>query len=208
VGEQHGSPKGSNLAVKVAVGGAILVAAVGIGLVMMQGGNDDRPPIIVRNGSLIFDGGEPTHPEKWKEWSKDAFLGEWKPKHDDGNPVQRFQVTFEGLTSTSSCSSTTVLTGEDVRIEYSNPTGTETTRIRLRIRKKDVFGKPEPKIAPGSVTLTSAPASGSTPPTLTYADNAQGWISKVTVSGTECSFNQPTSEAARTAFRVRIVPVP
>ena len=42
------------------------------------------------------------------------------------------------------------------------------------------------------------------PPTIAYEDNAHGWISKVTVGGTVCTFTPTTEE--RLAFQVRIQP--
>jgi len=185
--------------------GAALLVALGSALLLAKGAEeDDRAPIIVRNGSLIFDGGEGTTTHSW---SKDAFLGEWKPnQHAKG--VHTLEVTFAAVTSPSACATST-MKGKDVLIDYRvSPTGPPSAVMRVHLRKKHLIGKREPKIDPNGKQMTLVENTGGTPapPKLVYEDRAPGWISKVTVDGAACEFVQPPNEAARLAFRVKIQP--
>jgi hypothetical protein len=205
-----------NHAVKL-LAGAALIAALAAGLLIAQGSeDDDRPPIIVHNGSLIFDGGEGTNV---RPWSKDAFLGEWKPDHDEAKGVRTLEVKFEAVPAPAPACAAATLSGREVLIEYRvNPNGNPLTEMRVHLRRKHLLGKKEPKVDSNGAPLNPVQATiGSPPvsiPTLVYPDSpsasggsaAPGWISKVTVDGTACAFAQPPNEAARLAFKVRIQP--
>lgn len=185
------------------LGCAAVLAALGAGFLLAQG--DDRPPIIVHSGSLIFDGGEGSNS---KTWSKDTFLGEWKPRHDEAKGVRALEVTFAAVSSPSACAAST-MSGKEVLIEYrSSPAGPPSAVMRVHLRKKHLIGKREPKIDTSgkAMTLLEHTSITPTPPMLVYEDRSQGWISKVTVDGTPCEFVQPPNEPARLAFRVRIQP--
>jgi hypothetical protein len=195
-----------NQALKV-LAGVALIAALGAGFLIAQGsGEDDRPPIIVHNGSLIFDGGEGANS---KTWSKDTFLGEWKPRHDEAKGVKSLEVKFVApYPPAPSCAGST-LSGEEVLIEYRvDAAGNPAAVMRVHLRKKHLFFKREPKLDTGGkkMTLLEHTSLQPTPPMLVYEDGAQGWISKVTVDGTSCEFAKPADETARKAFRVRIQP--
>lgn len=61
-------------------------------------GEDERPPIIVRGGSLVIQSGDekssnPKH-KKGRPWRKDG--AHWKQKHDDGKDVKMYSVSFQG----------------------------------------------------------------------------------------------------------------
>jgi hypothetical protein len=192
--------------------GAALLAALASGLLLAQGSEeDDRPPIIVHNGSLIFDGGQTAPatgpgPVLTHSWSKDLFLDEWKPRQH-AKSVRRLAVTFVPNTSPACAAST--MTGEEVLIEYRvNPTGDPSAVMRVHLRRRYLIGKREPKIDPNGKELTLREHTSITPmpPMLVYDDGARGWISKVTVAGTSCEFARPPDEPARLAFRVRIQP--
>ena len=46
--------------------------------------SDDRPPIVVRGGSIYFDGGvDGNAAECCNNWKKDLIGKQWKPKPDD-----------------------------------------------------------------------------------------------------------------------------
>ena len=64
----------------------------------MAPADDERPPIIVRGGSLVIQSGDekssnPKHRigKKWKKDGKD-----WKQIHDNGKHVARYPVSFQG----------------------------------------------------------------------------------------------------------------
>ena len=201
-------------AVNVLTGTAIL-AVLGTTLLIAKAEGDDRPPIIVHSGSLIFDGGviERPQPEgqtavRTHTWAKDAFLGEWKPAgHFKG--VKTLDVTFAAVPSPSACAAST-MSGKEVLIEYRvDAAGPPSAVMRVHLRRKHLIGKREPKIDPNGkdLTLLEHTSITPTPPMLVYEDRSPGWISKVTVDGAPCEFARPPDEAARLAFRVRIKPV-
>src|SRR5258708_25596596 len=68
-------------------------------------GSDDRPPIIVSNGSLIFDGGDAadsaTIKSHWADWVQDDLSSHWKPDLPTGKNVNRYDVTVQ--TTGNSC---------------------------------------------------------------------------------------------------------
>lgn len=205
-----------DLAVKLFAAAALL-AVLGVGLVIAQGSDDDddRPPIIVRNGSLIFDGGEGANT---RTFAKDAILGEWKPRQDDAKGVRTLEVKFAAVPSPAPACGAATMSGEEVLIEYRpNAAANAATVMRVHLRRKHLIGKKEPKIDPNGkpLKLLEHTSITPTPPMLVYEDDRGitpvppllgGWISKVTVDATSCEFVQPTSEAARLAFRVRIQP--
>ncbi len=195
-----------NDAVKL-LAAAALIAVLGASLLLAKAsGEDDRPPIIVHSGSLIFDGGEGTD---FKTWSKDAFLGEWKPSHDEAKGVKSLEVKFVAAPSPAPACAGSTMSGEEVLIEYrTDPAGTPSAVMRLHLRKKYWFFKREPKLDTDGkrMTLLEHTSLTPTPPMLVYEDGAPGWISKVTVGGTPCEFAKPADETVRKAFRVRIQP--
>lgn len=202
-----------NDAVKV-FAGAALFGVLGAALLLAKAsGEDDRPPIIVHSGSLIFDGGEiDTSPSadrtrrQTHSWSKDAFLGEWKPS-DHWKGVRALEVSFRDVASPSACAASP-MSGEDVLIDYRvSPDGPPVV-MRVHLRRKHLIFKREPKIDSNGKELVLRTHTTITPmpPMLVYEDGSPGWISKVTVDGTACEFARPPNEVARLAFRVRIQP--
>ncbi len=73
--------------------GALLV--FGCGRLMRQADDEDRPPIIVKGGSLVIESGLSNR--DGKEWKSTADYV-WEQVHDRGKPVTAFQIYFEGGT--------------------------------------------------------------------------------------------------------------
>lgn len=193
------------------VAGVIVAGVVvgGLAWALSSRGDDERPPIIVRNGTLIFDSGDASGPAtQWKAWKKDTIGNQWKPDHDTGKHVLEFEVTLSGFTSPPVCA-TTALRGEEVHIKYKKSANdTNPIDFRVYIRKKvgsPNNGRREPKIdSPEPVT---AATTGSAPPTLTYDDQGAGWVSEVTVgTNPSCALPDPDpqNDAERRARRIRI----
>ena len=99
--ESRSSPEGAtvlkNESVACGVGGFLTGALVGGVLAYKRlfdaPEDDDRPPIIVKGGSLIFQSGDPRitgDPKvaKGKPWT--LYNGEWQPKHDNGKKTKWF----------------------------------------------------------------------------------------------------------------------
>jgi hypothetical protein len=185
-----------------------LIAAVGLAVAGLIGASDDddRPQIIVRAGSLLFDNGTAAMPGS--AWTKDSVLDEWKPADSNYKGIRGFEVTFEHVYAPSACQSATV-TGDDVEIEYTNG-GVTGQIVKFRLKKRrshllGLFGKNEPKLEQKGNALTVNNAS--TVPELVYADPTGGFISKVTVQGSAaCVIPPPPDNAARLAFEVYIQP--
>ena len=79
-----------------AVVGAGVVAALVIGYAISNklADDDDRPPIIVKGGSLYFDNTSPKRPGKpWKQVNQ-ASKKEWELDHNNGKPVSFFALYF------------------------------------------------------------------------------------------------------------------
>lgn len=67
----------------------------------MMAGDEDRPPIIVKGGSLTFQSGTPKRPGKpWKKVDP-ANKKKWDQNHGNGKNVTLFQLYFVG--GTGSC---------------------------------------------------------------------------------------------------------
>jgi hypothetical protein len=188
-----------------------LFAVVGVWLWAQM---DDRPPIIVTNGSFIFTNGDPSSTIQPTQWVSDVTLNEWKPMDANYHGIKGFEVSFENSYAPAVCPDASsmppvkALAGEEVRIEYTTAGG-RTIKTKVHRRRADLwglFGKFEPKVnKPENADFSVV---GST--RLVFNDppvgTTQGYVSKVSVGQTDCVFTAPPSDAARTAFRVRIQP--
>lgn len=185
----------------------LLVAAIA----WLSADSDDRPPIIVTNGSMYFTNGDASSQIQPTMWTDDIVLSEWKPMDHNYKGIQGFAVSFEKSYAPSVCAAasasppTAPLTGDEVKIEYtlggSGGTITSTVR-RRRSHWLGVFGKFEPKVVnPHDHDLKAVSSTQ-----LEFEDPSGGYISKVSVSGTDCAFPAPQNSADRLAFRVRIQP--
>jgi hypothetical protein len=193
-----------------------LLVVVAVGWLLAQ--DDDRPPIIVTNGSMYFTNGDARIPKPPTKWAKDAFLSEWKPQDNNYKGIRGFTVSFENSYAPSVCPDAswvalplppqvpkTPLTGEEVHVVYTAPDGTRTT-IVIHRRKSvfgGLFGKFEPKVVQPDKFRMDANAA---PTRLEHDDTpGAGYISEVSVTGTTCQF-PPPSAADRLTFRVWIQP--
>ena len=80
---------------KTAIGIAALTALAALGfwiLNLLMVGDEDRPPIIVRGGSLEFENGTDDRPGFDWEHSPLGF----RMKHDQGRAIGKFQLYFTG----------------------------------------------------------------------------------------------------------------
>jgi len=193
--------------------GTLLLAAA---IAWLSADDDDRPPIIVTNGSVNFDNGDVSVPIQPTMWIKDVILSEWKPQDADYHGISGFSVTFQdsyaAVCSDASWKSPgkpadakTPLTGEEVLVEY---TAADNSKVKIRLHRRrstllGLLGKLEPKIVePQSHALTPT-----APNRLRYEDTpGTGYISQVSVHGTDCAFGAPPTPGARAAFRVWIQP--
>lgn len=76
----------------------------------MMAGDEDRPPIIVKGGSLTFESGTARRPGKpWKKVDP-ANKRKWDQNHGQGKNVTLFQVYFVGGTGSCAPQAATELT--------------------------------------------------------------------------------------------------
>jgi hypothetical protein len=68
-----------------------------------DGDDEDRPPIVVKNGTLEFHIKNDKHDVKWKS-KKDDDDGSWRPEHPKGKGVSKFVIAIVA-TSSEGCPS-------------------------------------------------------------------------------------------------------
>lgn len=150
-------------------------------------GEDERPPIIVRGGSLVIQSGDPksSNPKhkKGKPWRKDG--AHWKQKHDDGKDVKTYSVSFQG--GGGSCGPTFAT---EVRVTYQPKSG-EKVVILIGRADKSVSddksgGKSASEKEPLVVSAKELVVDNSTDqPTLTLA--LDGEIVSISAGGNVCT---------------------
>lgn len=98
---------------------------------------DDRPPIIVRGGSLIFQNGVGNI--DGKPWEKRTSRKDWQMKHGAGKPTAGFLVIIPG--GSGNCGPAYV---ESLSFDYE--LGKGSTTFELVTRGEGITGKPAPTI--------------------------------------------------------------
>jgi hypothetical protein len=185
----------------------LLIAAAGVAWLQAVESDDDRPPIIVRGGSIYFQGGVPesTNPvECCNDWQRDHIGEQWKPKPDDKSGVRALAVTVTGV-APGACTVNNAESDEVLIDYYAN---NETTRFRVYLKAKfgfPHFGRIEPKIdfpkapkyTPGIPTDPRNKAGR-----LEFGKDGEGWISGLSVAGQRCDF----VEAHKPTLVIRIQP--
>ena len=144
-------------------------------------GNEERPPIIVRGGSLVIQSGDerstkPAH-KKGKPWREPGSdRKRWKQKHDNGKHVTTYAVSFQGGGGTCSPVHAT-----DVRVIYQL-TGGDRVDVVIGRDKTDDSDDLEPLIT-SSRELT--PNNEREQPTLTLP--LDGSIVSISAGGNTCT---------------------
>jgi len=197
----------------VAIAGAVAVgcAAIAAGCSSFSGqrvkpfDDEDRSQIIVRGGSAIFDDGTGSNARPWKGGNPNnpRDKKKWQPDQPGGAKVSAYAVTVQQPPNAAGTPSTPCptlpLVGQVVTLEYTvdpNVVPPKTEQFTFSIvTANNPSGKPEPLLS-SSVDLDQ---SSSTPSQLTYDPN-MGWLSKVTIGGSDpsapsqsCSFDNPNS---------------
>jgi hypothetical protein len=190
----------AKIAAIVAFAIAVTALAVGVYHFVLASGDEDRPPIIVRSGSVYLEDGDPQDAAHWKEWKAQGNPRRWKPDHSGGAKVIAYSVSIANADSgmpATPCPALPIV-GTTVAVEY---TVLSTHTASVITIGRDAAGSNQDPVIDAPADLTSSPGAGSTPPRLTY-DPGAGWISKVTVSLSSglstieqsCSFNQPAAQ--------------
>jgi hypothetical protein len=188
------------LVAATAVVGAAVMRIAGIDWDTLTDGTDDRPPIIVRDGSIIFDGGDVNDPADikthWTNWVADG--SDMTTDLPTGRHVDRYDVTVTELGGTA-CSA---MSGQTVDIAFSDG-----TRAHMYVKRKNLIFRREPKITiKTKQTPANIPVVGTTTPArLEYGAPRQGSITEVRVDSASCTLKDQTSDQARNAVRVHVV---
>jgi len=142
--------------------GAILAGAAVAFLMFRAADDEDRPPIIVRGGSLIFQSEESGTPGK--KWAAKVPNKEWISDHDAGKWVSMFEVTFEGPNDCSSAYTPELTVYYKAAAEKEDIVSFQV----LRQPKNQGNNKMETVISGAGLTEDNNAAN----PTLTYAGTA------------------------------------
>lgn len=138
---------------------------------------EDRPPIIVTNGSMRFDDGDPNDNSKWRDWTKanGNSSKQWTQKYPTGPDVASFTVDIAGG---QNCPASTSMVFA-VALEYTPSSGAKSLVTVQRVQWGGSGNKMEPWVtAPIDMSATGA---GSAPSRLVY-DPGAGYISNVTLT--------------------------
>ena len=131
------------------------------------GDEEERPPIVVRSGSLYIDGGDPLNPApKWRGWtlvSTSSGTATWTPDQPAGAPVRAFEVTALNAIGTPTCPLTPFL-ADRIDLVYAGSAKPQTASIHTMA---DARSKPEP-VLETTLHMTTVPGNDKAPDQLTY----------------------------------------
>jgi hypothetical protein len=165
--------------------------------------DEDRPPIVVRGGSIHFESGDKLNPSpKWRGWtlvSTSSGTVVWKPDHAAGAPVRAFEVLALNAIATATCPAGPFL-ADRIDLIYAGTPKPQTASIHS-ITGKD--NKPEP-VVETTLHLTIVPGNDAAPDQLAYT--ADGVLTGFTASSkaggqVACTFN------AQGGAYLRIAPI-
>lgn len=193
----------------IAMAAVIVVAALGAAAYTLSA-DRERPPLVIRSGSVVIDGGDALDAHKhWKNWKRDSpETRRWRPEQPGGASVSGYAVTVAGAPDGASCAGGAALTGAEVFVDYTVESSNTTSR--LRVGRDRAAGAPdttalEPVVdAPAPMAIV--PGTPFDPPELVY-NPGDGWISGLVVGSTTCRFAKPASDAQRRALRIVVTPV-
>ena len=188
------------------VGGLFCAGLLVIGWTVQTAGmkvlaeDEDRPPIIVKGGSLLFESGDSKKATKGKPWKTEAVPDaagknekQWKPDHPNGIPASVLKVAFTGGTDEARRACTAMYLPEFTVLYDPDGTGVVPQAGYLVTRRAREKG--QGTLAPAIVEMTlPLAATGSTDyPALmaagtnkvfrieyVKADGSKGWCDKPT----------------------------
>jgi hypothetical protein len=129
--------------------------------------DEDRPPIVVRSGSIYFDGGDKLNrAPKWRGWtmvSNSSGTSVWKPDHTAGAAVRAFEVMAFNAIGTPTCPLAPFL-ADRIDLVYAGSAKPQTASIHTAADKNN---KLEPVIET-TLRLTALPGNDTAPDSLAY----------------------------------------
>jgi hypothetical protein len=150
--------------------GGTAVGALGAYLLLHKGDEDqeDRPPILVRDGSLVFESGDPQSHDPTEKTGK-AWIDDgedWQPEHPEGKGTKWFVVE---ITSTDS-SRPSLLMAKKIEIIYE-----DNSRFVIEAKRRIKGGGRAPTISGPLLQKSGTQAN----PQLIYDAMGHGKISKI-----------------------------
>jgi hypothetical protein len=169
--------------------------------------NDDRPPIIVTNGSINFDDGDPNDSKKWKDWTKANGNGnakQWTQNFPTGSNVASFTVTLAG-SSDQSCNTQTPSIAA-VAIEYTPTDGSAKSLVVVQpVQWSSGGGKREPWVS-APLDIQPGTTTSGQPPRITYGDTNKpktGYISYVTLTSSSAPKSCPFLQGGQPVITIQ-----
>ena len=156
----------------VTTAAVVTLATLGPLQKVLSGEDEERPPIIVRGGSVIFESGEGA--KKGKKWKK--VNDDWQPDHGNGIPVNKFRVAIQG--SDAECPPLQLT--RELSITYTDEQGVSSIFF-ITTKARNGNGSPAPTIVTDQ-KLDDLGNSGDYPK-LTYGTDKNGSITHVKFSG-------------------------
>jgi hypothetical protein len=163
--------------------------------------DEDRPPIVIRSGSIHFDGGDVLNPAPaWRGWtlvSNTAGTSVWKPDHPAGAAVRAFEVMAFNAIATPTCAPAPFV-ADRIDLVYAGSARPQTASIHTAADKNH---KSEPVIET-TLTLTAVSGNGTAPDSLAYT--ADGVLTGFNASSqghcvAACTFNALGAASLRVA---------
>jgi len=186
--------------------GTLVAGLLAATLVVLTKGADDeeRPPIIVRGGSLIFESGDksgkPKH-KKGKLWIAGAAGTDWQPDHDDGISVVDFTIAISGG-DPASCPTMDRVDGDLtappelplITVTYTvDGTATDFT-LTIKPDQKKPTKKWSPTVVGSNMRLENDTTDN---PQLVFGDHQKGEISRVRFRGQNGDVDCKSSTTSR-----------
>lgn len=162
--------------------------------------DEERPPIIVKGGSLLFESGDSKKAKKGKPWKTEDVPDaagknekQWKPDHPNGIPASVLKVAFTGGTDEARRACTAIYLPEFTVLYDPDGTGPLPPAGYLVTRRAREKGQGTLAPAIVEMTLPLAPSGSADYPALiaagtnkifrieyVKADGSKGWCDKPT----------------------------
>jgi hypothetical protein len=137
--------------------------------------NEDRPPMVVKGGSLIFQSGINNN-KPGKNWRSDSSApNEWQMDHAAGKPTNTFLVMMPG---SGTCGPDFV---DQLNFEYTLQNGQV---VQFQLTRKKQIGSSGNKMVPTIIGANLTPTNSAPTPVLTFP--GAGALTRVTGPGIDC----------------------
>jgi hypothetical protein len=156
------------------------------GLLISSGDDEERPPIIVRGGSIVFESGDKNGKPKEKKGKKWIPAGnDWQPDQGEGIPVADLSIAIRGGNQ-ASCPALQRVVGDKnageppiITVTYTDQNQTESKFI-VTAKKDKNKNKWSPTIVGSNMRLENDTTDN---PQLVFGNHGQGSLTRVQFEG-------------------------